>query len=169
MLLAEKGLGVGQQDDLVVGRDLVDFAPGAHDEGVVGRDHGDLVDALFLQVVDLLDVWRQVVGLAAWGESACGVSECVANKIVERWGAVRGIVIFTWNGDEDDLLAGPLLAGVELLWHTAGGGILVSDWSPPAVCQHGVDLAMRTTIADSMRDIAVHQGTLTEAAILTRT
>ena len=40
-------------------------------------------------------------------------------------------VALTWNGDEDDLLAGPLLAGVELLWHTAGRGISVGDWSPP--------------------------------------
>jgi len=71
VLLAEEGLGVGQQDNFVIGRDLVDLAPGAHDEGVVGRDHGDLVDALLLQVADLLDVWGQVIGLAAGGESAC--------------------------------------------------------------------------------------------------
>lgn len=36
----------------------------------------------------------------------------------------------TGNGDEDDLLAGPLLAGVVFLWQTACGGILIGDGSP---------------------------------------
>jgi len=70
VLLAEESLGVGQHDNVVVGRDVVDLAPCAHDPGVVGCDHGDLVDALALELLDLLDVWWKVVSLAARGESA---------------------------------------------------------------------------------------------------
>ena len=70
VVLGELADGVGEHED-VVARDVVDLAPGAHDPGVVGGDDGDLVYAFGLELVDLLDVRGQVVGLAAGGEGAC--------------------------------------------------------------------------------------------------
>lgn len=86
-LMRELGLGIAHEQDLVGALDAVDFGPGAHDPCVVEADHDDLVDALGGDLVELLNVWRDVVGLAARGEG-------------------------TRNRDEDDFLAGKLLAGV---------------------------------------------------------
>lgn len=69
VVLGEEALGVGKHQDVVAGN-VVDLAPSTHDPGVVGGDDGDNVDTLCLQLVDLLDVGREVVGLAAGGEGA---------------------------------------------------------------------------------------------------
>lgn len=58
---------------------LVGLAPSRHDEGVVERDHDNLVDTLGLELGDLGDEAGDVVGLAGRGEG-------------------------TGDGDEDDLL-----------------------------------------------------------------
>ena len=89
----------------VLSRHLVDLAPSAHDPAVIERDDGDDVDALTLQLLDVLNVRRQVVGLAARREGAR-------------------------DGDEHDLLALPLLGGVVLLRHAAGGWVVVGDRCP---------------------------------------
>lgn len=66
--------------------DLVRLAPGAHHEGVVVGDHDDLVDALGLEGVLLLDEGGDVL-LGAGGREGAG------------------------DGNEDDLLLLELCAG----------------------------------------------------------
>ena len=96
---------VAHEEGLAVLGAAVDLAPGVHDERVVGGDDDDLVDALGGQLLLVLQVGRDVHGLAAGGEGA-------------------------GDGDEDDLLAGELLAGVVGLREAAGGGGGVGDGSP---------------------------------------
>lgn len=50
--------------------DLVDFSPCAHDPGVVGSNKCDNVNSLLLELVNVFDVWRQMVSLAGWGKGA---------------------------------------------------------------------------------------------------
>lgn len=57
----------------IVTLDTVDLAPSVHDPSVVRGDDGDNVDALALDLLDLLDVGGQVASLAAGRESACPV------------------------------------------------------------------------------------------------
>ena len=84
---------------------LVDLTPSAHDPAVVVRDDGDDVDPIAFQLLDVLDVRREVVGLAAGREGAR-------------------------EGDEHDLLAFPLLGGVVFLRHAASGWVVVGDRCP---------------------------------------
>lgn len=120
-MLGELCLCVGQHDLSVVSSGLdsshqithnaivawrfVDLAPSTHDPGVVGGNDCYLVDTLGLDLLDLLDIRRQVISLATG-------SEC------------------TWYADECDALALPLLAGIELLRATTGGSITISDGCP---------------------------------------
>lgn len=104
----------------VLSRHLVDLAPSAHDPAIIECDDSDDIDALALQLLDVLDVRRQVIGLAARREGA-------------------------GDGDEHDLLAFPLLGSVVLLRHATGGGIVVSDGCPskfsvPSAQSHEDDL-----------------------------
>lgn len=78
----ELAILVGKKEEAVV-VDAVSLSPGGHDEWVVAGDDGNDVDALSLQLVELLDVVWDVLGGAGWGEGA-------------------------WEGEEDDLLVGPL-------------------------------------------------------------
>jgi hypothetical protein len=112
VVLGEEGLGVAEEEDVIT-LDTVDLAPGVHDPAVVAGNDSDDIDALALQVAELLDVGRQVVGLATGRER-------------------------TGNADEDNLLAGPLLAGVVLLGTAAGGGVSVSDGCPSVKCVSSV-------------------------------
>ena len=96
---------VAHEEGLAVLGAAVDLAPGVHDEGVVGGDDDDEVDALGGELVLVLGVRRDVHGLAARGESA-------------------------GDGDEDDLLAGELLGGVVGLREAAGGRAGVGDGGP---------------------------------------
>lgn len=96
---------VTHEEGLAVLGAAVDLAPGVHDEGVVGGDDDDLVDALGGQLLLVLQVGRDMHSLAAGGE-------CTGDR------------------DEDDLLAGELLAGVVGLREAAGGRGGVSDGSP---------------------------------------
>lgn len=96
---------VAHEQDLAVLGAAIDLAPGVHDEGVVGSDDDNEVDALGSELLLLLDVGRDMEGLAAGGESA-------------------------GHGDEDDLLAGELLGGVVLLREAAGGRARVGDGGP---------------------------------------
>ena len=96
---------VAHEQDLAVLGAAVDLAPCIHDEGVVGGDDDDEVDALGGELVLVLEVRRDVHGLAARGESA-------------------------GDGDEDDLLAGELLGGVVRLREAAGGRAGVGDGGP---------------------------------------
>ena len=96
---------VAHEEGLAVLGAAVDLAPGVHDERVVGGDDDDLVDALGGQLLLVLQVGRDVNGLAAGGEGAR-------------------------DGDEHDLLAGELLAGVVGLGKAAGGGGGVGDGGP---------------------------------------
>ena len=103
MVLRERR--VAHEKSLAVLGAAVDLAPSVHDERVVGSDDDDLVDALGGQLVLVLQVGRDVHGLAARGESA-------------------------GDGDEDDLLAGEFLAGIVGLREAAGGGGGVGDGGP---------------------------------------
>lgn len=49
---------------------LIGLSPGAHDEGVIRCDDSDNLDALFLQLGQVLDVSGNVVDGAGGGESA---------------------------------------------------------------------------------------------------
>jgi hypothetical protein len=113
IVLGEESLGVAEEQDIVA-LDAIDLAPCIHDPGVVRRDHGNDVDALALQLRQLLDVGGQVVGLAAGGEGA-------------------------GDGNEDDLFARPFFRGIVLLGTAAGGGVGICDGSPPG----GVSMALR--------------------------
>lgn len=102
-LRCELGLEVGGEDyggvgGGVGGVDGVDFLPAGHDVGVVGGDDEEGVDAFVFEVGDVFDVAGDVVSGAGWGEG-------------------------TWNGDEDDLLVGKLLAGIVGDWETADLGV----------------------------------------------
>lgn len=55
-------------DEVVLG--VVGLAPGGHDKGVVGGNHDDLLNALCLEGIDVLDEAGQVVGLACGCEGA---------------------------------------------------------------------------------------------------
>lgn len=96
---------VAHEEGLAVLGAAVDLAPSVHDERIVGSDDDDLVDALGGELLLVLKVGRDVHSLAAGSESA-------------------------GDGDEDDLLAGELLAGVVGLGEAAGGGAGVGDGSP---------------------------------------
>jgi len=103
MVLGERR--VAHEKSLAVLSAAVDLAPSVHDERVIGSDDDDLVDALGRELLLVLEVGRDVHGLAAGGESA-------------------------GDGDEDDLLAGELFAGVVGLREAAGGGARVGDRGP---------------------------------------
>lgn len=105
MRLGEESLGVAHKQNLAILLNTIDLTPSAHDPSIVARDHDNEVDALGLQLVEVLEVGRDVEGLAARGESA-------------------------GDGNDDDLLAGELLAGVVLLRHAAGGWVGVGDGCP---------------------------------------
>lgn len=95
--LGELGLGVGEEENVVVG-DLVGLTPGAHDESIVVGKDGNSVDTLLAELGELLDVLGDVVGRADGGEG-------------------------TGEGEEDDLLVGPLLGGEVVDGDTARGDL----------------------------------------------
>lgn len=105
---------VAHEESLAVLGAAVDLAPSVHDEGVVGSNDDDLVDALGSELLLVLEVRRDVHGLAAGSESA-------------------------GDGDEHDLLAGELLAGIVRLREAAGGRAGVGDGGPAVggECQRG--------------------------------
>ena len=111
-ILGEESLGVAEEEDIVT-LDAVDLAPGVHDPRVVRRDNGNDIDALALQLTQLLNVGRKVVRLAAGCERA-------------------------GDGDHNDLLARPLLGGIVLLGKAAGSGVSVCDRSPPVTVSTGL-------------------------------
>ena len=90
MVLREASLGIRQEEDIIA-LDVIDLAPRVHDPRIIAGDDGDDVDALGLQLRELLDVGWKVESLAAGREGA-------------------------GDGDEDDLLACPVLVGVVFLW-----------------------------------------------------
>ncbi len=92
----------------VFSRHLVDLAPSAHNPAVIECDDGDDVDAFGLQLLEVLDVRRHMKGLAARREGA-------------------------WDRDEHDLLALPLLGGVVLLRHAAGGRVVIGNRCPSSL------------------------------------
>lgn len=114
---------VAHEQDLAVLGAAIDLAPGVHDEGVVGSDDDDEVDALGGELLLVLEVRRDVHGLAAGREGA-------------------------GDGDQHDFLAGELLGGVVRLREAAGGRAGVGDRGPAVrevVCQWTVSLGgMRT-------------------------
>ena len=80
----------------VIVLDAVGLAPGAHDEGIVVGQDGNNVNTLGTELRELLLVLGDVVGRADGGEG-------------------------TGEGEEDDLLVGPLLGGVVVDGDTARG------------------------------------------------
>jgi hypothetical protein len=54
----------------VVALDLVDLAPSAHDPAVIVSNEGHNVNSLVLELLELLDIGRQMAGLAAGRECA---------------------------------------------------------------------------------------------------
>lgn len=83
--------------NVIVG-DLVGLAPGAHDVGIVVGKDGNNVDTLGADLRELLNVLGDVASRADGGES-------------------------TGEGEEDDLLVGPLLGGVVVDGDTARGDL----------------------------------------------
>ena len=69
MVLGEEGLVIGEHEEVIAFGDAIDLAPSVEDKLVVVGDEGDNVDTLGLELVELLDVGREVVGGAAGGES----------------------------------------------------------------------------------------------------
>ena len=57
--------------NVVTADNLVGLAPSVHDPSIVAGDDGNEVDALALELVELLNVGRKVVGLAAGSEGTC--------------------------------------------------------------------------------------------------
>lgn len=105
VVLGEEGLAVGEHEEVLALGNAVDLAPSVEDKLVVVGDESNNVDTLGLELLELLDVGRKVVGGAARGES-------------------------TRNGNDDDLLASPLLVGIIQLRDTADGRVLVEDRGP---------------------------------------
>lgn len=66
----------------VIAGDAVGLAPGAHDEGIVVGEDGDLVDSLGAKLGELGDVLGDVVGGADGGEGTCRLWRSVR----EPWG-----------------------------------------------------------------------------------
>lgn len=56
----------------VISLHAVGLAPGAHDEGIVVGENGDLVDSLLAELGEFLDVLGDVVGGADRCESTYG-------------------------------------------------------------------------------------------------
>lgn len=125
---------VAHEQNLAVLGAAVDLAPSVHDEGVVGSDDDNEVDALGSELLLLLDVGRDVEGLAAGGESA-------------------------GHGDEDDLLAGELLGGVVLLREAAGGRARVGDGGPAErkQCQRGACIVFGNSDAGCLLELDVRR------------
>lgn len=90
----ELGVVVGHEENLVIG-DAISLGPTVHDKCVVDSNDDDLVNALGLDLLNVLDVRRNVRGTASRSES-------------------------TGDRDEDDLLALELLAGVVVGGSTTG-------------------------------------------------
>jgi len=65
-----------------------------HDKGIVEADNDHEIDTLLLKLAPILHVWRDVVGVAAWGE-------CTRHR------------------DEDDLLVLELFTGIVRLRNAA--------------------------------------------------
>lgn len=84
----------------------VDLSPRTHDPGVVESDDDNEINTLGGKLLDILNVRRQVTGLAAWRES-------------------------TRNGDDDDLFAFELLRGIVGLGNATGRGIRILNWGVP--------------------------------------
>ena len=114
VLLGEKGLGIAKEKDIVV-LDAIDLAPGVHDPAVVACNGSNDVNALLLELLGLCNVRREMVCLAAWGEGA-------------------------GNGEEDDLLVRPFLAGIVFLGTTADGRVAVGDGCPSARRKYNVSV-----------------------------
>lgn len=68
LVLGSSSFG-GRTHNIITG-DLVDFSPSVHYPRIVRRNHCDDIYALALQLTGFLDVWREMVGLAAGSESA---------------------------------------------------------------------------------------------------
>lgn len=99
----------------VITSDLVGLAPGAHDVGIVVGDDGNNVDTLGAELRELLDVLGDVAGRADGGEG-------------------------TGEGEEDNLLVGPLLGGVVVDGDTAGGDVALL-LSPGDVAVGGIEVS----------------------------
>lgn len=108
MLFGEECLGIAQEQHLVA-LDAIDLAPRVHDPRIVARNRGDDVNALLAEFGCLLDVRRQVVRLAAGCEGA-------------------------GNAEDDDLLVGPFLGGIEGLGTAAGSRVGISNGCPSVCC-----------------------------------
>ncbi len=89
---------VAQEQDIVV-VDAVGLGPARHDIWVVASDDSDDVDARLLQLWQLLNILWEVAPRAGWGEGP-------------------------WDGEEDDLLVGPLCEDVSLKLMRMWGGQL---------------------------------------------
>jgi hypothetical protein len=90
----ELGIVVGHEENLVIG-DTVGLGPTVHDKCVVDSNDDDLVNALGLNLVNVLDVGRNVRATASRSES-------------------------TRDGDNDDLLVLELVTGVVVSRSAAG-------------------------------------------------
>lgn len=97
---AQWGSGRGRRTYEVITSDVVGLTPGAHDVGIVVGKDGNNVDTLGLELGELLGVLGDVASRADRGES-------------------------TGEGEEDDLLVGPLLGGVVVDGDTASLDLLV--------------------------------------------
>ena len=130
--LGELGVGVGQEQlgemsvnrnrvserqdtyDVVV-LDTVGLAPGAHDEGIVVGEDGNDVNTLLADLGEALQVLGDVASRADGGES-------------------------TGEGEEDDLLVGPLLGGVVVDGDTARGDALSLGGVGDVAVEDGVSI-----------------------------
>ena len=82
----------------IIASNTVGLAPGAHDVGIVVSEDSNGVDTLGTELRELLNVLGDVTGRADGGEG-------------------------TGEGEDDDLLVGPLLGGVVVNGDTAGSDV----------------------------------------------
>ena len=96
--MPQDGVSIQEEGEAynVIVLDAVGLAPGAHDEGIVVGQDGNNVNTLGTELGELLLVLGDVVGRADGSEG-------------------------TGEGEEDDLLVGPLLGGVVVDGDTASG------------------------------------------------
>lgn len=96
---------------------VVRLPPSAHHIGIVEGQHGDYVDAFFLQFWEIPDVTGQVVHGAGGCEGACKKKS--VRTVLYIWSAR----LLTRHGKQHHLLVRPLLRGVVVDRNAARGDV----------------------------------------------
>lgn len=119
-------LDVGTYDVIIL--DAIGFAPSIHDPSIIVCNDSNDVDTLFLDLREVLDVWREMVGGTSGREGACDLSRRFEMRPAgPKWVSrepKENMVRRTRNTEENDLLVGPFLGCIVVLRPAAGGDLV---------------------------------------------